>query len=29
MHLAQGEPKIMNLITELLAGAFHFLGWLV
>ncbi|WP_328314200.1 hypothetical protein OG432_30670 [Streptomyces sp. NBC_00442] len=26
---APAESTIMNLITDLLAGVFHFLGWLV
>jgi hypothetical protein len=29
MHLAQGESTTMNVITNLLAGVVHFLGWLV
>ncbi|WP_256107329.1 hypothetical protein [Streptomyces sp. ODS05-4] len=29
LHHAQGERNTMNIVTDLLAGFFHFLGWLV
>ncbi|WP_189960528.1 hypothetical protein [Streptomyces violascens] len=29
MPTAQGESTTMNLITGLLAGVLHFIGWLV
>ncbi|WP_267882552.1 hypothetical protein [Streptomyces sp. NRRL S-118] len=29
LHEAQGERTIMNVLTDLLAGFLHFVGWLV
>ncbi|MFJ8584187.1 hypothetical protein ACIRD2_05955 [Streptomyces sp. NPDC093595] len=28
-HEAQGERTLMNVLTDLLAGFLHFVGWLV